>query len=162
MASQTKNLFFIFSLIMKKAYFAIPALAAVALFGASAASAYGGPGGHMFFNADPSIMASRFEEQMTQQASLVGISVDEMKNGWAAGKSLIEIAKEKGIDQANLQAKMHSARTEQMRQQLQNLVREGKISQAQADTRLKFITDNAGKKHHKGFGKFKSTNHRNK
>lgn len=147
---------------MKKAYFAIPALAAVALFGASAASAYGGPGGHMFFNADPSIMATRFEEQMTQHASLVGISVDDMKNGWAAGKSLVEIAKEKGIDQANLQTKMQNAKTEQMRQQLQNLVTQGKITQAQADARLKFITDNAGNKHHKGFGKFNFMHSKNK
>ncbi|MCX6779832.1 MAG: hypothetical protein NT034_01475 [Candidatus Magasanikbacteria bacterium] len=140
---------------MKKAYFAIPALAAVALFGASAASAYGGPGGHMFFNADPSIMASRFEEQMTQQASLLGVSVDEMKNDWAAGKSLIDIAKEKGLSQADVQAKMQAARTAQMKQQLQNLVAQGKITQAQADARLKFITDNGDKKHEKGFGRFK-------
>lgn len=127
----------------KKKYLLIPAFAVLALLGGGAALAQGGMGG--MFLGDPTVAAQRFDSQMSEHASLLGISVDEMKNYWSQGKNLEEIAKEKGISDTDLQAKMKAARQEQMKQFLQTLVTQGKITQAQADARLKFMNENQGK-----------------
>jgi len=123
---------------MKKTYFLIPAIALVAILGASAAYAYGGPG---FFMAktDPVTMANNWEAKIQQEANLLGISLDEMKTDWAAGKTILDIAKEKGISQADLRTRQKNAQLDQMKQWLQALVSQGKITQAQADARLKAI-----------------------
>lgn len=127
----------------KKKYFLIPAFAVLALLGGGAALAQGGMGG--MFIGDPTVAVQRFDEHMTEQAGILGISVEEMKNYWSQGKNLQEIAKEKGISETDLQAKMKAAREAQMKQFLQNLVSQGKITQAQADARLKFMSENQAK-----------------
>jgi len=84
-------------------------------------------------------VANHWESMIAEQASILGLSADEMKSKWAEGKTLKEIAAEKGISEADLQAKMKAAREAEMKEQLQNLVSQGKLTQAQADARLKFM-----------------------
>lgn len=132
----------------KKKYLLIPAFAVLALLGGGAALAQGGMGG--MFIGDPTVAAQRFDQHMTEQASILGISVDEMKNYWSQGKHLQEIAKEKGISETDLQAKMKAVRDGQMKQFLQTLVCQGKITQAQADARLKFQSEHPPKMGMKG------------
>jgi len=143
---------------MKKKYLIIPAFAVLALFGTGTAFAYGGPG-KIMPNVDPATFATHWGEQMQQQADLLGITLDELKADWAAGKTFQEIVKEKGISQADLQAKMKAARLAQQTKMLQVLVDQGKITSAQAEARLKVVqslSDNSDKKmngkHQRGFG----------
>lgn len=126
-------------------YVIVPAVALLALLAAGGiAQARGFGGGYMMMgNADPATIAQRFDQKISQDAGLLGISVDEMKADWAQGKTIADIAKEKGISQADLKTKMRNAQIENMKQYLQTLVTQGKITQAQADSRLKFMTDKA-------------------
>jgi len=73
------------------------------------------------------------------EAQILGISVDEVKNAWAQGKTMMQLAQEKGITEAQLQAKIKDARTAQLKIQLQTLVSSGVITQAQADQRLAYM-----------------------
>ncbi len=130
-----------------KKYIAIPAIAALGIFAGGTALAHGGPS--FLWKTDPATAATQWEQKLTQEADILGISVDEMKTNWAAGKGVREIAKEKGISDADLQKKFQVAREQHQKDMLQSLVSQGKITQAQADARLKFMKDNQGKKQNK-------------
>ncbi len=143
---------------MKKKYFIVPVFAFLALFGASAAMAYGGNEGQLW-KSDPTKALSNWTDRMTKDASILGISVDEMKSYWANGKNIAEIAKEKGISDTDLQAKLKTDRLANIKTELQAMVTSGAITQAQADARLKFMQDNVntkfnrmGGKHGRGMG----------
>jgi DNA-binding phage protein len=101
-------------------------------------------------NATPAEQAARQIERFTSEANLLGVTVDEIKNYWAQGKGVREIAKEKGISEETLRAKMTELRNTQMKTHLATLVSQGVITQAQADTRLAFME----KTHAEGKGKF--------
>ena len=123
-----------------KKYLIVPAFALMALLAAAGtASAYGGRGNGL--NADQTVWAKNFEERMSEQAGLLGVSVADMKAAWAEGKNVHDVAKEKGISDTDLQAKMKAQRLTEMKEYLQNLVNSGSITQAQADARLKFVQD---------------------
>ena len=68
-----------------------------------------------------------------------GISIDEVKAAWAAGKDLVELAEEHGISKEQLKTKMEEARKAHMKSQLQALVEKGVITQDQADARLESL-----------------------
>lgn len=121
------------------AYSLVPALALIGVFGASIASAHGIWGG--MSAATPEEFAATHQKQFENQAALLGITVDEMKNYWADGKSLKEIADEKGITKDQLAAKMKEAHLQQLKNQLQSLVDKGVITQAQADKRMSIMTE---------------------
>jgi hypothetical protein len=113
----------------------------ISLLGAGVASAHGfGFGGFGGFGMGPTLsadeIATRQQSEFDNQAALLGISVDDIKAGWAEGKSLDEIATAHGITKDQLAQKMKDARTAQMKTQLQALVVKGVITQAQADSRL--------------------------
>jgi len=108
---------------------------------ASVASAHGFFG-MMGSQATPEEIASRHQSMFQAQANLLGVSVDEVKAAWAQGKTMLDLAKEKGISEETLQTKMKAQRTEQVKTQLQNLVSKGVITQAQADQRLQFMQSN--------------------
>lgn len=113
----------------KIARVALPAFVlGLALTGAGVASAHGmaGFGGGVGMKGDPAQM-------FTQQAALLGTSVDEIKNAWASGKDLMTLAKEKGISEQMLRTKMHTARETEMKAKLAAQVKAGTITQAQAD-----------------------------
>jgi hypothetical protein len=63
-----------------------------------------------------------------------------VKQGWAEGKTIPEIAEANGISKDALQTKMKAAHTEALTTHLQTLVSKGIITQAQADARLKAMT----------------------
>ena len=77
------------------------------------------------------------QKMFTEQANLLGVSVDEVKNAWANGQNIFELAKAKGISEDTLKAKMESLRAERMKSEMQTLVSKGVITQAQADARIK-------------------------
>ncbi len=148
----------------KKLLAIIAPVAVVALIGAGTVSAHSGLGmGFMGFGPFNSSSNSDQFAQMHQQmfermASMLGISVDVVKNGWAQGQSITEIAKANGISETDLQAKMQSAAKQQLADQLKVLVDKGVITQAQADQRLNLMQNDlsarrgAGKGMMMGFG----------
>lgn len=121
---------------MQKKYLVIPAVAIALLAGAGAASAHGPMGDGMRgfggFEQDPDQWLTR----ITADASLLGVSVDEMKTAWAEGKTLEEIATSKGLTKEQLAAKLKTVRETKQKEALQALVNKGYITQAQADARL--------------------------
>ena len=129
---------------MKKKNIITASVAGILLLGAmtpALASAHGmfGFGGT---SATPAEQATRQTERFTAEANLLGITVDEVKNYWAQGKGVREIATEKGISEETLKAKMTELRKAQMKTHLATLVSQGVITQAQADTRLTAIEKN--------------------
>ena len=73
------------------------------------------------------------------EATILGISVDDVKAAWAQGKTFQEIITEKGLNQADITTRMKTQRDAQMKAQLQTLVDKGIITRAQADQRLTFM-----------------------
>jgi hypothetical protein len=136
---------------MKKKYimYAVLPVMAFAVVGISTASAHG-MFGFGLNKATPEQIAQSQTDMFTQQANLLGISVDEVKSAWASGKSLNDLAKEKGITQDQLRQKMQDLRQQQMKSYLQTLVDKGVITQAQADSRLSFVQTNQSGKLGKG------------
>jgi len=121
------------------AYSMIPALMGVGILGINAASAHGLYGGFFGSTLTPEQIVSQQKNMFDNEAQILGISVDEVKNAWAQGKTMMQLAQEKGITEAQLQAKIKDARTAQLKTQLQTLVSSGIITQAQADQRLAYM-----------------------
>lgn len=124
----------------------------VVTIGVSSASAHGWFGWGN--NLEPEKVVEMHNQMFANQAELLGISVDKLKDYWAQGTDLKEIIKELGINQKDLQAKMKEKQKEQMKQQLQILVDKDIITQEQSDNRLKAMeqrmtNDNFG---HRNFG----------
>ena len=101
-------------------------------------------------NLDPETIVSNQSQMFAHQAEILGISVDQVKQYWAEGKNMPEIAEELGVDLEDLQIKMKAGREEQMRERLQVLVDNGVITQEQADLRLQHMQDRMP---HDGFGR---------
>lgn len=128
---------------MKKkyiAYIAVPALALTLLTSGIAYAKGGGWG--MGSNLTPDQIATNQQERFQNEANLLGVSVDEIKNAWAQGKNLQQLATEKGITETQLQQKLSEQRQQQMKSNLQTLVDKGVITQAQADLRLQYMQNN--------------------
>ncbi len=153
-ASQTIVLLNTFSMktFNKKKYLLIPAIALATLMTASTVSAHGF-GGFMMGKASPEEMVTQWEQRLTQDAALLGISLDEMKSKWAEGKNLEEIALEKDMTKEQLQAKIKSAREEQHKAFLNTLVSQGKLTQAQADAHIKVMSQKQQNKAGKMMGR---------
>jgi ribosomal protein L14E/L6E/L27E len=96
-------------------------------------------------NLSPDEVATRQTASFTKQASMIGASLDEVKNAWSEGKSFKTLAKEKGVTEEQLKAKMDTQRISNMKAHLSALVSKGVITQAQADKRLAFMKTNTNK-----------------
>ncbi len=124
------------------ALLAVPALG-LSILGINAASAQGlgigGGPGILSASLNPDDFATRQNTMFQSQATLLGVSVDEVKNAWASGKSFQQLAQDKGISQTDLEKKLSDARTAQITTELKTLVDKGVITQAQADQRLTFL-----------------------
>jgi len=118
------------------AYAALPVLGLV-LFGTQAVSAHGlfgwGFGGKTL---TPDEIASRQQTQFQQEAQILGLSVDQIKNAWANGTSIQQLMQDNNISQTDVQKRMQDQRTQQLKTTLQTLVDKGVITQTQADLRL--------------------------
>ena len=123
---------------MKKTliYAFVPALIGMGALGINLASAHGGFGfGPVGEEIDPAQIAERQQEMFQREADLLGISVDEIKNAWAEGKNMRQLAEEKGLT-AQLEEKMKAEKETRIKSHLQALVDKGIITQAQADARF--------------------------
>ncbi|MDO8489861.1 MAG: hypothetical protein Q7S47_00420 [bacterium] len=124
----------------------LPALLALGFVGTQVASAeslfggFRGFGGFGHATATQDQIASRQQGMFDAQAKLLNLSVDDIKNAWAEGKSLQQLAKEKGITQAQIQQRMKDAQTQALKGQMSVLVSKGIITQVQADKRLATVT----------------------
>jgi len=141
------------------AYSMIPALLGVGFIGINSVSANGLFGGGYMNNLSIDEIATRQQAMFQNEADILGITVNEVKDAWASGKSFMELAKEKGLTGNELQAKLKAAREQQLKTELQALVTRGIITQAQADKRLatmqnqqKNIKTKMGKRHGLGQG----------
>lgn len=125
---------------MKKKYLltAFAPVMALALIGVTPAFAHG-MGWIGSSTATPQDIAKRQTDMFTQEAKLLGLTVDQVKEGWAQGMSLPEIATAHGISQTDLQKKITDARKQQLSETLKTLVGQGVITQKQADARLQAI-----------------------
>ncbi len=134
-------------------YALLPAIG-FSFFVANAAFAHGNWGWFgMSTNIDPDEIATRQEQMFANEAQILGISVAELKEGWAQGKTMAQIAEDKGITNEQLKEKIKNAMTEQMKTYLKTLVDKGVITQAQADKRLAYLSSQpTGKKMGRGFG----------
>jgi hypothetical protein len=112
----------------------VPAVLGFSLLGANVVSAHGLWGGMTNLSSDE--IANREQAMFQNEANLLGISVDEIKNGWAQGKTLQQIATDHNITPDQLKQKMKDAQLNQIKTQLQALVNKGIVTQAQADQRL--------------------------
>lgn len=131
-------------------YIAVSALA-LAFIGVGTVSAHGlvrgfGAGAGSPFipvmsgpNSNPEQMAEAQNNRFTQQAALLEISVDEVKQAWAEGKTLQDVATARGITAEQLKEQIEAARNETMKKHLDALVQQGVITQAQADLRQDFV-----------------------
>lgn len=132
------------------AYSAIP-LVGLAMLSANIASAHGFDGFGMGFGLGSSAggnsaeFSANLQSRFQAEANLLGISVDDVKAGWASGKTLEQIANEHNITAEQLQQKMKDQRLSNMKTNLQSLVSAGVITQAQADSRLSFMQSNIDK-----------------
>ena len=118
----------------------VPAVLGFSLLGSGIASAHGFMGRGMgVVNLTPEEIANRQTAMFENQAKLLGVSVETIKNGWAAGKSFQEIATENNITVEQLKEKMKTAHLEQMKTHMNALVSKGVITQAQADQRLSVV-----------------------
>ncbi len=123
----------------KKILFSALALSLLFTLGVNSALAQGWFHGRE--NFDPEKIVDRQTEMFENQANLLGISVDQMKEYWSAGKNLKEIATELNISDEDLRLKMQEGQKERMREGFNALVENGVITQKQADSRLTFTQD---------------------
>jgi len=132
------------------AYSAIP-LVGLAMLSANIASAHGFDGfGGMFgigsnTGGNSAEFSANLQTRFQNEANLLGISVDEIKSGWAQGKTIAEIAATHNITTDQLQQKFKDQRIVSMKTNLQGMVSSGVITQAQADSRLSFMQSNLDK-----------------
>lgn len=124
----------------KLAMYVIVPVVGLSLLGPGIASAHGWFG--IGKNASPEDLASGYQTMFQAKAQLLGISVDELKTKWAEGKTIKQIAEEKGISEDELQKKMKGMKLQEMKSRIQTLVDRGIITQVQADTRIKFMESN--------------------
>lgn len=125
--------------IFKKKYLLygmIPALLGVG--GLTAASAHGTFGWRG--QTDPVGMATDQTQRFEQEAEVLGIDVEKVKEYWAQGKTPRDIIEEEGLNETDIQTRMREIRQENIKKQLQSLVDQGVITQAQADARFQFMT----------------------
>jgi hypothetical protein len=119
------------------AYAFLPIVIGFGILGYSTVSAQGWFGGMNTLTPDE--IATRQQTMFQNEAQLLGISVDDVKNAWAQGKTLSQLAQDKGITADQLQTKLKDAATQRMRTQMQTLIDKGVITQTQADQRLQYM-----------------------
>jgi hypothetical protein len=87
-------------------------------------------------NLSPDEIATHQQSMFDHQAQILGISVDEVKDAWADGKTMQEIIREKGLSETDIQNRIKDMRTQEMTSHLQALVDKGVITQDQMNRRL--------------------------
>ena len=78
---------------------------------------------------------------LTAVGKVLGLSADELKSSLSDGKSLADVAKEKGVDAQ----KVIDAVTSSLTSEINQAVKDGKLTQEEADKRLANVADEAQK-----------------
>ena len=112
----------------------------LALSGIGIASAHRGEFGGFGIVSSEDLIA-HYEAMFEDKAEILGLTLDEIKEAWSEGKSLRELAEEKGISQEQLRESMMQKEQKRMEERLQALVDGGLITQEQADKRMNFMTE---------------------
>jgi hypothetical protein len=105
---------------------ALPAIIAIPVFANMSGNAV---------DSSPAEIAARQQAAFQNEADILGIGVDAVKNFWAQGLTLQQMARQQGISDTDLQTKLRDARVKRTQADLQALVSQGVITQAQADSR---------------------------
>jgi len=128
---------------MKNKFYTIglPIMGGLLIAGVGIASAAGfmGGGAGGFSTVSPTTAATNQAAQFQAEASETGLSESIIVAGWAQGESLSQIATANGITAAQLQTGMKTYETAQQNAELQALVTNGTITQAQMTQRLAAI-----------------------
>lgn len=132
----------------KMVYVILPAVLGFGILGANAAQACG------WFGGSGKAEAARQQEMFERGAELLGIGADDVKNAWAEGKTLRDLAAEKGITREQLQARMKDYRMSQIKAQIKVLADKKIITQEQADKRIKFMEERQKNDNGRARGKF--------
>lgn len=95
--------------------------------------------------------------ELEAAAGALGMTVDELTTQLWGGKTLADLAEEKGIDLADVQAAVQAAQETALREEIAQAVEDGTITQEHADWLLEgldkgFLTDGFGFGHGKGGG----------
>ena len=95
--------------------------------------------------------------ELDAAAEALGMTADELKTQLWGGKTLADLAEEKGIDLADVQAAVEAAQETAMRENIAQAVEDGTITQEHADWLLEglekgFLTDGFGFGHGMGGG----------
>jgi len=90
-------------------------------------------------------------------AEALGMTVDELRTQLWGGKTLADLAEEKGVDLADVQAAVQAAQETALREKIEQAVEDGTITQEHADWLLEgldkgFLTDGFGFGHGVGGG----------
>jgi hypothetical protein len=90
-----------------------------------------------------------FQVELEAAAEALGMSVDELRTQLWGGKTLADLAEEKGVDLAEVQTAVQAAREASLRGNIEQAVEDGTITQEHADWLLEglekgFLTDGFG------------------
>lgn len=119
-------------------YAALTIIGTALIGGVASAHSFGG----MWFGSfgiNPEELTQRYQQMFENKAKILGISVDEVKNAWADGKTMDQLIKEKGLNLEEIQSRAKELHLQQIKSQLQTLVSKGIITQAQADKKLQLL-----------------------
>lgn len=111
---------------------AVPFLAVAAIAVASTASAHG-------LWQDPAAQAEAMETRFEQEAALLGTDVGTVKEAWADGKTVPQLAEDLGLSPDDLNKKIQEMRKADREARLSAMVSAGIITQDQADRRTAFM-----------------------
>lgn len=132
-----------------------------------ASAAMGGVGGGSMLGGmmglgggmTPAQSAAAQQTEFQNEASVTGLSLSTIADGWAKGESLQQIATANGVSQTQLQANLKNFQQTQLKAELDAMVAAGTITQVQETTRLATVatqqtkmTANAGKVGGRGHG----------
>lgn len=96
----------------------------------------------MAFAATPAEKTAQHQENFFQkEASLLGLSLDEVKGAWAEGKRLLELAADHGISKDALKARIQAQAKAHVDERMDTLVERGVITRAQADKRKEAMNE---------------------
>ena len=124
----------------KKTAYALASVLTFGMLSAGTVSAHGWFGSGEAITS-PEEFAARHETMFREQADVIGVDENEVKEAWASGKTLFDLAKEKGLSEEEIRSRMQEARKEQMQNRLQALVQGGVITRDQADRRIKTMEE---------------------
>jgi hypothetical protein len=91
------------------------------------------PTGTLFGRGGPHGGRGLGTAELEAAAEVLGMTADDLKSALQSGQTLEEIATEKGVDIADVQAAIQAVHSEEMRAQIEQAVTDGTMTQDKAD-----------------------------